>query len=123
MTRLAAVVAVTLAVAAPSAHAAEFVPPASCDADLAGLDASFEETQSRLQAVDPKNQAELCAAVKHHVEVMENAATVFQRCLPDGHDKRENMGQVIGTDADFRDISASHGCPPLPAPPPFPGDE
>ena len=109
-----------LVAVAPPARAGEFVPPASCDADLAGLDDTFHETMARLQGVDPKNQDELCAAVKHHVEAMENAAAVFQRCLPEGHDRRENMGQVIGTDADFRDISASHNCPPLPDPPSFP---
>ena len=110
----------TLLAGSLTARAGEFVRPATCAADLAGLDDAFHETEARLQGVDPKNQDELCAAVKHHVEVMENAAAVFQRCLPEGHDKRENVGQVIGTDADFRDISASHGCPPLPDPPPFP---
>jgi hypothetical protein len=123
--RLAPALALVLALAplGAAAHAGEFVPPASCPADLAAVDATFDGTLARLKGVSEDDPAELCAAVKHHVEVMENAAAVFQRCLPEGHDKRENLGQVIGTDADFRDISANHDCPPLPDPPPFPDDE
>jgi hypothetical protein len=123
--RLALAFALILALAplAPTARADEFVPPASCPADLAAVDATFDETLARLKGVSEDDPTELCAAVKHHVEVMENAAAVFQRCLPEGHDKRENLGQVIGTDFDFRDISANHNCPPLPDPPAFPGFE
>jgi hypothetical protein len=113
-----------LLLAAPAvASAAAFNPPATCEADLAALDPSFEETQARLSKVTKEDHVELCAAVKHHIEVMEHAAAVFVQCTPEGHDQRENLGQVLGTAADFRDISADQGCPPLPEPQRIPWPE
>jgi hypothetical protein len=96
----------------PAAHADEIAP--GCDADLAALDASFDETMSRLQKATASDKVEKCAAITHHIEVMMHAAEVFDRCLPEGHDKRENMGQVLGTAADFRDIMVGEECPVVP---------
>ena len=95
---------------------ADDVPAATCDADLAAVDASFAETQARLEKAGKADQAEQCAAVRHHVEVMANGISVFRRCLPEGHDKRENIGQLVGSIADFLDINESLGCPPLDPP-------
>ena len=100
---------------ASSALAAE-VSTATCEADLAAVDASFTETQARLEKAAKADQAEQCAAIRHHVEVMANGINVFQRCLTDGHDKRENIGQLVGSIADFLDINASLDCPPLDPP-------
>jgi hypothetical protein len=120
MSRLRLLLAVApLLLAAPSTHA-EFARPAACDADFAAMDASFEETMARLEKVTRTDKVEMCAAFRHHIEVMESAAEVFLRCLPDGHDQRENLGQVLGTAADFRDISINQDCPPLPDPKPLP---
>ena len=83
----------------------------TCDADLAAVEASFDETQARLEKSGTAEQAEKCAAIRHHVEVMANGANVMQRCLPDGHDKGENVAQLVGSIADFLDISDSLGCP------------
>lgn len=92
------------------AMAAE-VSVAACDADLAAVDASFGETEARLEKAGGADLDEKCAAIRHHVEVMANAVNVFQRCLPDGHDKGENVAQLVGSIADFLDISDSSGCP------------
>jgi hypothetical protein len=93
------------------AHAAEFTPAPNCGPDLAAVDASFEETQARLNKVTKEDHAELCAAVKHHVEVMANGINVFQRCQPPGHDKGENIAQLVASIGDFLDINDAQGCP------------
>ena len=81
-----------------------------CDKDLAAVDASFEETQARLQKAARADQTEKCAAIRHHVEVMANGINVFQRCQPEGHDKGENIGQLGASIGDFLDISDRQGC-------------
>jgi hypothetical protein len=91
------------------AKAQEIAP--GCDKELAAVDASFEETQIRLQKAGVADQAEKCAAIKHHVEVMANGINVFQRCQPEGHDKGENIGQLGASIGDFLDISDRQGCP------------
>ncbi len=100
---------------APSAFAAP-ASTATCDADLAAVDASFAETQARLDKAASADQAEKCAAIRHHVEVMANGIAVFRRCLPEGHDRQENIGQLAGSIADFLGINDSLGCPPIDPP-------
>jgi hypothetical protein len=100
-----------LALLAVPAHAAEFTPAATCAADMPAVDASFEETQARLAKVTKEDHAELCAAVEHHVAVMANGINVFQKCMRPGHDKGENIAQLVGTIADFLEINEAQGCP------------
>ncbi len=104
-------IAVLASVALTSAAIAAPLSTATCDADLAAIAASFDETQARLEEAASADQAEQCAAIRHHVEVMANGVTVFQRCLPDDHDKGENIAQLVGSIADFLDTSDSLGCP------------
>ncbi len=105
-----AFVAAVLALA-PTARAAEPAPSvAACPADLAAVDASFAETQARLTKAAVADQTEKCAAIRHHIEVMANGINVFQRCLPEGHDKGENIAQLGASVADFLDISDQQGC-------------
>ncbi len=99
----------TMAVAAPALAAS--TAAATCDADLAAVGASFDEAQARLAKSANAGQAEQCAAIRHHVEVMANGVNVFQRCLADDHDKGENIAQLVGSIADFLDASDSLGCP------------
>jgi hypothetical protein len=96
------------------ARAQELAP--GCPADLSGVDASFEETQARLQKAGNADRAEKCAAIRHHVEVMANGINVFQRCMPDGHDKGENIAQLGASIGDFLDINEAQGCPEFPLP-------
>lgn len=105
-----AIIAALVGLAAPAA-AAEAASVGTCDADLAAVAASFDETQARLDKAASADTDEKCAAIRHHVEVMANGANVMQRCLPEGHDKGENVGQLVGSIADFLDISDSLGCP------------
>jgi len=113
--RLAIIAMLASAALTPSALAAE-TSSATCDADLAAVGASFDETQARLDAAASADQAEKCAAIRRHVEVMANGINVFQRCLPGGHDKGENIAQLVGSIADFLDFSESLNCPPLDPP-------
>jgi hypothetical protein len=108
--RLAIIAVLASGALTPPALAAE-VSVATCDADIAAVGASFDETQARLDKAAGADQAEQCAAIRHHVEVMANGVNVFQRCLPDDHDKGENMAQLVGSIADFLDVSDSLGCP------------
>jgi hypothetical protein len=105
------IIAAAVCAAFAPAHAAEFTPAATCAVDVPAVDASFEETQARLAKVTKEDHVELCAAVKHHVEVMANAINVYQKCLRPGHDKGENIAQLVGTIADFLEINEAQGCP------------
>jgi hypothetical protein len=92
------------------AHAAEFAP--RCDADLAAVDDSFRETIERLDRAAKGANAEKCAAWRHHVEVMTKGVEVFLRCTPEGHDQRENVGQLGASIEDFNTIIADKKCAP-----------
>ena len=108
--RLAVVTSLaSMALGAPGMAVAASV--GTCDADLAALEASFDESQARLEKSGSADQAEKCAAIRHHVEVMANGANVMQRCLREGHDKGENVAQLVGSIADLLDVSDSLGCP------------
>jgi hypothetical protein len=111
------VIAAAACAAIVPAHAAEFTPAATCATDMPAVDASFEETQARLAKITPDDHDELCAAVKHHVEVMANGINVFQKCQPPGHDKGENIAQLAASIGDFLDISDAQGCPQFQVPP------
>ena len=84
-------------------------PPGTCPEDLARVDRSFEETMQRLEANGKSEVTAKCAAFRHHVAVMEAARTVFEACL-DGFEERENVGQIVGTIADFEEIITAN-CP------------
>ncbi len=85
--------------------------PGTCPDELAEVDASFDETLQRLESVSASDNLEVkCAAIRHHIDVMRPAGDMFDRCTT-GHGREENLGQVIGTIADFEDIAAEMGCP------------
>jgi hypothetical protein len=85
-------------------------PAPTCRTDLAAVEDSFDETLARLEKAGRADQAEKCAAVAHHLDVMSKARTVYVRCLPPGHDREENIAQINATIADFRDIQANLKC-------------
>jgi hypothetical protein len=99
--------AVLLVAAAPASAQVD----EACPADLAAVDASFDETLQRLNSVTKDDTLEVkCDAIRHHIEVMRAAGDVFDRCTT-GHGREENLGQVMGTIADFQDIASQMGCP------------
>ncbi len=102
-----AVAAFVPALALASASTARTSP--ACGADLAAVDASFEETLARLEAAWKGEQEEKCAAIRHHIEVMTNAGDVFMRCLT-GMAQRENVGQMSDSIEDFTYVLADQGC-------------
>lgn len=103
--RLAASLAALVLWALPAA--AEVGSPA-CDRDLAAVDVSFQETLDRLGKIT--KVADRCAAFQHHIDVMRNGIDVFDRCMADGHDKGENIGQLAGSIEDFQYIMQQQGC-------------
>lgn len=111
MSSLRFVVAVAALLSGALPTAAQVGSPA-CQTDLAAVDASFEETLARLGKITQATPvAEKCAAFKHHVEVMQNGIEVFDRCMDDGHDKGENIGQLGASIEDFQYIMQNQGCP------------
>lgn len=97
--------------AAPATvRAAEFAP--GCDADLAKVDESFQETMTRLEGVAKGTEAEKCAAYRHHVDVMTKGIEVFMRCMPEGHDQREHVGQLAVSIEDFNYMIEDKKCAP-----------
>lgn len=83
----------------------------SCEAELQSLDASFRETQQRVESAwDSNDDDKKCAAVRHHLEVMRHAGDVFDRCMT-GHERDENVGQMIDTIEDFEYAAEDLGCP------------
>jgi hypothetical protein len=94
--------------AAPVA-AQEFAP--GCNAALAGLHDSFTETIARLEAAGGAGHDEKCAALHHHIDVMANGRDVFLRCLPPGHDRGENVGQLQASIEDFEYVLTTQNCP------------
>jgi hypothetical protein len=107
---------VALILSALPALAAE--APAGCPAELAAVDASFVETQARLDKVTQADKVEMCAAIKHHIEVMANGIAVFDRCMENGHDKGENIAQLAASIDDFLYINERQGCAPVTVPAP-----
>jgi hypothetical protein len=106
---LAIVVSLLLAGASPAW--AQRDPADDCPAELAAVDASFDETQQRLKSAwESNDDGKKCVAIRHHLEIMRHAGDVFDVCTT-GHGREENLGQVIGTIADFEDIASEMGCP------------
>jgi hypothetical protein len=77
--------------------------PAGCTADLAANDKRFEETLARLESVKNGTQAQRCAAYRSHVQIMQRAIPVFDRCTT-GLGRRENIGQMNDSIGDFQEI-------------------
>lgn len=85
-------------------------PTPACKADLAKVAASFDETLARLDKAAKGDQAEKCAAYRHHIDVMIHGRDVFLRCLT-GFDQREDVLQLKLSIDDFRTIVANQHCP------------
>jgi hypothetical protein len=92
------------------------LPTPVCQADLAAVDASFDETVARLFRLGKAPKTEQCAAVQHHIDVMLNARDVYLRCLRPGHDRDESIAQLNVSIADFYMIQQKLGCGAAPAP-------
>ena len=68
---------VTVWLATPvSAESAAF-----CDDNLGRATASIRSSRLRLMQVEGASNAEVCAALRHYVDVMKAARVVFDRCL------------------------------------------
>jgi hypothetical protein len=78
-------------------------PEAVCARDLAATDTRLRQTQARLNASQNRPMAQRCTAFRSHVQVMRAAAAVFDRCTTGRH-RQENVGQMMGSIADWREI-------------------
>ena len=94
--------------AALPAQAQELAP--GCEKDLAVVEDSFDETVARLQAAELADHTEKCAALHHHIDVMTNGRDVHLRCLPEGHDKGEDVAQLNASIEDFKMILGELHC-------------
>ena len=78
------------------AAGAGYVDTPECRRDLGAMELNFAETLHRLDRARLAAQGEKCAAYRHHVVVMQRASDVFARCAT-GHERGENVGQMIGS--------------------------
>jgi hypothetical protein len=78
-------------------------PEAACARDLATTDTRLRQTQARLNASQNRPMAQRCIVFRSHVQVMSAAADVFNRCTTGRH-RQENVGQMAGSIADWREI-------------------
>lgn len=92
---LAAALAATPVLAAPGSDA--------CEGDLAATEIRLREASARLQATRTAPVPQRCAAYRDHVRVMQAASDTFRRCTSGFH-ARENIAQMQGSIADWREI-------------------
>ncbi len=88
-----------------ASHGASASPrtEASCARDLAATQTSLRQTLERLNRTRSRPAAQRCATFRSHVQVMRAAAAVFDRCTTGRH-RQENVGQMMGSIADWREI-------------------
>lgn len=92
-------------VLAMSAASAGYVDTPQCRRDLGAVDASLKATLRDLDRNKRGSPAQRCASYARHVEVMRKASGVFAQCTT-GRERAENVGQMDGSIADFREIIA-----------------
>lgn len=78
---------------------------AFCARDLAATDVRLRQAQARLDASRSAPMAQRCEVFRGHVRAMQQAAVVFNRCTSGRH-RQENVGQMLGSIADWREIIA-----------------
>lgn len=98
-------IAVLAIVHAPGAAHAGYVDTPQCRRDLASIDGSLSGSLRDLQRNKARAIPQRCAAFRRHVEVMRRASAVFRQCST-GRERAENVGQMEGSIADFREIIA-----------------
>lgn len=76
-----------------------------CARDLSATDTQLKATLQRLQATRSAPMATRCQAFRDHIRIMQQAAVVFDRCTT-GRNRQENVGQMLGSIADWREIVA-----------------
>lgn len=99
-----ALIGAVLAAGTPAAAQAG-AASAFCARDLSATDARLKATLRRLQATRSSPMAARCVAFRDHIRIMQQAAIVFDRCTTGRH-RQENVGQMLGSIADWREIVA-----------------
>jgi hypothetical protein len=84
-----------------------FATPGSgfCARDLAATDAKLRHALTRLDESRAAPMGVRCLVFRDHVRAMSQAAAVFERCSSGRH-RSENVGQMVGSIADWRQIIA-----------------
>jgi hypothetical protein len=77
----------------------------ACAAELVLTEIRQRQMTERLAAVRTAPRPEQCRVFHDHVRTMADAACVFHRCTT-GHHRRENVAQMQGSIADWREIIA-----------------
>jgi hypothetical protein len=88
-----------------SAASAGYVDSPQCRRDLSATDASLKATLRDLDRNKRGSPAQRCASYARHVEVMRKASGVFRQCAT-GRERAEDVDQMEGSIADFREIIA-----------------
>jgi len=91
--------------ASVAAASAGYVDTPQCRRDLGATEASLAATLRDLDRNKNGSSAQRCASWRRHVEVMRNASAVYRQCST-GRERQENVGQMDGSIADFREIIA-----------------
>ena len=85
--------------------------PFTCSAEKTQLEINMRQSEERIDSAwIAENPVQKCAAVRQHIEVMRAAADVYARCTR-GREHDKNLGQALGTVADFEDIAEEINCP------------
>lgn len=87
----------TFAAASPS--------EAFCARDLSATDTRLRHAQSRLDQTRDLPMILRCNAFRDQLRAMTQAASVFERCST-GRARSENVGQLVGSIADWRQVIA-----------------
>jgi len=97
-------VALALTAVAPAFVAAS-PSEAFCARDLSATDTRLRHALVRLEETRNLPMPQRCTAFRDHLRAMTQAASVFERCST-GRTRSENVGQMVGSIADWRVIIA-----------------
>ncbi|QCK88057.1 hypothetical protein E8L99_21000 [Phreatobacter aquaticus] len=76
-----------------------------CAGELVLTEIRLRQTLERLRATNTAPMPQRCAVFREHIRVMSGAARIYGQCMR-GHARGENVGQMQGSVADFREIVA-----------------
>ena len=95
-----------LAIITPApAFASPVATEAFCTRDLSSTESRLRQALARLTENRNAPIPQRCEIFRRHVQVMQHAAMVYDRCTT-GRTRQENVGQMLGSIADWREIIA-----------------
>ncbi len=87
------------------------VPSNACIVELNAVDESFDRTHAALSEANANGDLpRKCAAVAGHIEALAKGVEVYQRCIPAGPDRDENVASLAANLDSFREIHTGLKC-------------